>query len=503
MNRFAFICLFICCSNYSSAQTSNYNQVQSAKSNKGFKISGIIKNFNSSTDNRFIELRTYDINNYLGNQKTSSIIIDSNGHFSAVLTQPFESDFEFGYNKEYIPLYYLHGASLFLKLDKVKWKSNKSKAEALSITGKSAGMIKLMLNFKHSYQQQRFKTVVDWSDITKIDSTVASNRIKKMHEELNFAYNYFRANNITHPFFKNWVINDIKYKAGWEIVWEPFANGKRRAITHKPLMSLLKEIDFNNSQGIHNSSYYSFIAMVSGAVQIMLNINPMYKSEIRENGMNPVPVYLRIVDTYARGFTRQLMYYYTYIGNHRKYALEYFNRFNAGISNGYLRSLFPGKSDLDLPFVQFDLLKKIKDFNIDETIKTRLINIIEGEKDNYVFIDFWGDWCSPCMKEMPFYKQFIEAFQGKNISFIFFGVNTDEKSSSKVKDQFDISGKFITLNDDETHLMNNLLQFNSYPKHFIIAPGFIVLNKILRVTTGGERLDENVVKEIMGYMSKQ
>jgi hypothetical protein len=78
-------------------------------------------------------------------------------------------------------------------------------------------------------------------------------------------------------------------------------------------------------------------------------------------------------------------------------------------------------------------------------------------------------------------------------------VETKEEKIQEVKNKYKINGEFISLNGNETKILNNVLQFSSYPSHFILDPtGNIVNNKIGPLSFGG-----NIVEQIRNTMSKK
>lgn len=114
---------------------------------------------------------------------------------------------------------------------------------------------------------------------------------------------------------------------------------------------------------------------------------------------------------------------------------------------------------------------------INENLKQSFLSKLKSGTAFY--IDFWGDWCAPCMREMPIYPKLIASLEGKPIQFIFFSASTSHRSMLAVKEKFAIKGDFINLNNDEAAIMNNIFGFHSYPSHFLVdKTGKVVTNQL-------------------------
>ncbi len=50
---------------------------------------------------------------------------------------------------------------------------------------------------------------------------------------------------------------------------------------------------------------------------------------------------------------------------------------------------------------------------------------IESFKGKLLIIDFWATWCSPCIKEAPFFKKMAEKYKNSNVEFISISIDND------------------------------------------------------------------------------
>lgn len=140
--------------------------------------------------------------------------------------------------------------------------------------------------------------------------------------------------------------------------------------------------------------------------------------------------------------------------------------------------------------------KKLKDFTMVKGIEApdfKLVSI-DGEeiclsklKGKYVFIDFWGTWCSPCVQEIPNVKKLRAEIPADKLVVI--GICQDQKE--KVE-------KFIKENEiNYPNIMANesiLADYgvSKYPTTFLIDKEGVILAKDIR----GENLTESI-KQIL------
>jgi thiol-disulfide isomerase/thioredoxin len=488
-----FTCLFIAllAISQSLAQTKE-NSKTVFNANKKIDIEGKINHYNSNNDNRFITFRTYDI---FGRLKDTSLFIKKDGNFSGSLFQPYEGDIAVMYKDEYITLYSSPGEKIKLEIDDGKWQPGVDIRSAFEIGGKSSMTSKEIVRFEFQLRNQKINKQQQSKELS--DKEFAAGRIAQLKEELNFLTQYVTGYKVEDKTFKAWARNNLIYNAGCDIARFPFAGKLNTTITDFELMELLKEIPIENLSALHTSYYYNFLDLFSGGMQIIVNLNKRYDELKKQSGMNGTLVHLDLLNKYSGGIARQLMCYERYKAN----APRYMDLFGPIISDPYLRTLMANDLSQIKPFEPFNVVEKLKAYEADDSLKTRLIQIFNEEKGKNVFIDFWGDWCAPCMHEMPYYPKLINEFKDANMSFLFFAVETSEKKAFELKNKYSIEGKFIVLSDNETKILNNVLQFHSYPSHFLIELNSLVVGNDFDGIFSGDNLNEEAVEKIRKSLS--
>lgn len=476
------ICFFV------FAQIKKTSNDPFANAGKRTEITGQIKNYVPGNANRFIRFRTYDIS---GRHKDTTFFINNSGHFTATFPQQFESDIAMMYDENYITLYSSPGEKIAMEIDLANLGS-KDKSKAIAITGRSAAISKLIMQFRLTGEEFLLPEE-NWSDSTFSDQVVAEARMKRMKKEIDSLMKWIEKKAIVNTTFANWAKHKIMYEAGSDIAFNLYTS-KRRASNDEQLTELVKDIPLENAKGLNSSAYYGFLRMMAIDMQIVVNINPMYDSARRRMGKNSMPLYLDKIDKYGKGFAKQLMYYHTLTSNSAERTAPYSERFDSVINQKYLRDLITAKKN-STPFKPYSIVQRLKDYQVDDSLKARLISLFENNKKN-LFLDFWGSWCAPCMREMPLYPKLMEEFKDSAFSFLFFAVETPEEKAIEVKTKYGIDAPFIVLSDNEARILNHVLEFSSYPSHFIIGPDGFLRKRLSIGLVSGNELSKAALEEI-------
>lgn len=471
------------------AQKSPFNLSDSVR------ISGRIAGYSPSADDNYVTLTTYSID---GRSKRKSFPVNFDGTFDLKIYQAFEGDIEFSFKEMYKPLYSVPGG--YLKLEVRSDDSPAAdKPESIIVSGDLAEINNLIQQFYTASELHTFDTKVNLGDKSQTDSAFAAATMKLLDEKLTFLMHFITINNINSSKFKTWQSNHLMYSAGAEVLLKPFLGKLNTDITEKQLLFPIKDIPINNA-AFCNSMYYRFLDRLAAAEQIIINISTDYDKLRASKDFSPLPLCLDNYDKISTGLSRQLLYHNMALNEKSKALESNYQRINSTVTDPYIKKAIAERiSSKNEGFKPYNLSQRIKNAKFRDPLKQMLLTKLNS--GNPIFIDFWGDWCGPCMLEMPNYAKLITAFDGKPIKFIFFSVSTSQKSMLAVKNKFGIKADFINLNNDETAIMNNILDFHSYPAHFLVnKTGEVLTNKFSQISNdSGLQFTKGLIRSLLKW----
>lgn len=459
-------------------------QINPFNAKDSLQITGKIIGYDTSQKDHFITFSTYDL---FGKSTKQAIQIDDNGSFWIKLYQPFEGDMELNYKDVYINVYTRPKQVLQLDIYDSKLKKETNFEGAFVAKGELARINNLNFKFQTAYDKYFFGAEVDMSDKTQSDSAFAASMVMKLNEELTFLDTFVKNNQVTDQGFVNWQRSRFQYEVGKSILFFPFAGKYNKEITQRQLLQFISAIPINNEKAFNCSSYYAFLNSLCGDQQIMININPMYDALKIQNAKNTMGICLDEIDKFATGVARELQYLGVLLrrAGSASDPSPYLARFNKVIGNPFLKQQLikaQTQTPMDKAFKEYDIVTRLNALKVKPVLKDRLINIFSRYNGMSLYIDFWGDWCGPCMSELPIYPQLITALEGKPIKFLFLSTFTTEESMLAIKKKLKIDGDFINLSKDEVNMVNNVFEFHSYPSHFFVNDKGTVISRMSKTT---------------------
>jgi thiol-disulfide isomerase/thioredoxin len=468
------VALILVAPTLSVAQNDNARDYFSVKDSS--RISGKVVGFIPGQDD-FISFSTYSIT---GDNVKHAVQLKNDGSFNFAFYQAHSCNITINYKDAFKDALIQPAEELNLTIYNNKLDTNNYNAFVAG--GKLAEINNLIFDFQSEFLRHKFDNHANLGDKSQPDSVFARKRDEQLNEELNFLNTYIRDKRISNTAFKKWQKNQLTYLAAKEIVLFPFFGKLNKQITETQLLGFIQKIPVNDVDALANSAYYDFLKDLVLDEEIIININPAYDSIRKSNGYNSVPLYLDKLNNISNGLTTQILYYDLY---HFLYkaddADKVIGRFESTITNVYIKQLLANniKAAAD-GFKFYDVVNRLKKLNVTDSLKQKFIAWFENQRGTNVFVDFWADWCGPCMMEMPDYAKLIAAFDGKPLKFVFFSINTSDRSMMEVKNKNKINADFINLSKDEVAVMNNIFEFHSYPQHFVINKSGQVISNSTR-----------------------
>lgn len=93
-------------------------------------------------------------------------------------------------------------------------------------------------------------------------------------------------------------------------------------------------------------------------------------------------------------------------------------------------------------------------------------------KGKLLYIDVWATWCGPCIKEMPFLKELVEEYRGKEIEFVSISIDSknDYDKWRKMVSEKDIGGIQLYDSDGLNSEFMKAFSVSIIPRFMMIDP---------------------------------
>ncbi|WP_251555440.1 thiol-disulfide oxidoreductase ResA [Neobacillus muris] len=105
-----------------------------------------------------------------------------------------------------------------------------------------------------------------------------------------------------------------------------------------------------------------------------------------------------------------------------------------------------------------------------------------------VFLNFWGTWCPPCKKEMPYINNQYQQFKDEGVQVLSVDIQESELAVNKFIDRYQLD--FPIMIDAEKEVMT-AYDVDQLPATFLIDKN----GKVVKYYTG--ELTENMVRDFM------
>ena len=125
--------------------------------------------------------------------------------------------------------------------------------------------------------------------------------------------------------------------------------------------------------------------------------------------------------------------------------------------------------------------KSIKNLENGKDIFQKLIAPYRGR---VIYVDFWGTWCGPCMKEMEHVEALHETLKGLPVTYMYFANKSPEDAWLKATQTIGLDGEDcvnLRLPYNQQQAVEEYLNISSFPTYLLVdTNGTIVTNNAPR-----------------------
>lgn len=93
----------------------------------------------------------------------------------------------------------------------------------------------------------------------------------------------------------------------------------------------------------------------------------------------------------------------------------------------------------------------------------------------YLYVDIWATWCGPCRREIPYMKELITSFKGKNVNFVSVSVDKEKADWEKMVSE-DPFGNQLFVEGAFQSTLATQFKVNAIPRFLLIDPQGKIIN---------------------------
>ncbi|WP_059106034.1 thiol-disulfide oxidoreductase ResA [Shouchella shacheensis] len=124
--------------------------------------------------------------------------------------------------------------------------------------------------------------------------------------------------------------------------------------------------------------------------------------------------------------------------------------------------------------------QEAKDFVLHDREESRLqLSEMEGKG---VMLNFWGTWCEPCKREMPYMEELYEDYQDQGVELVAVNVDETELTVDAFANRYDLTFPIVI---DEDRKVTDAYGISPLPTTILIDE----TGEIIDVHTGGMTKD--------------
>ncbi len=126
-----------------------------------------------------------------------------------------------------------------------------------------------------------------------------------------------------------------------------------------------------------------------------------------------------------------------------------------------------------------------------EDANGKLIKLKDQINGQYLYIDLWASWCSPCKKEIPALKKLEKEYQKENIKFISISCDKHKNSWINCLKKMELDGNQFL---DQKGALIKCLNVSGIPRFVIYSPDGELINPNAPLPNSGEKIRNELNK---------
>ncbi len=267
--------------------------------------------------------------------------------------------------------------------------------------------------------------------------------------------------------FIDWANTDLTYE---------YAQNLMRYVWLHGIYNKTKNNDYNPGPG-----YYDFIdrfplsnpeASISSNYDSYLHEYDFYYLRVYANNRldSALTMYMHMPDSYVKDALICHQFHAFIDAKQLDFLKPYMEQFKRSVINpGFRNTILNEYNSALYKLEHYSLASTSK---INEVPKTEadsvFSKIIAKYPNKVVYVDFWATWCAPCRAEMPNSKTLQAKLKGKDVIFVYLGVESPEKTWKSAIAEMGIKGEHYLLKENDYKALSEKFQISGIP-HYVLT----------------------------------
>ena len=300
-------------------------------------------------------------------------------------------------------------------------------------------------------------------------------RISEMDRQLGEFESFISRNEIHDETFIDWGRAQIRYRAGYDLSIYPFLGKINTSIDDdSDYFNFINDVAPSDDELTYHS-YLDFLEILSTSFQFIGQIADKYQGsrEIsKRDSTSNFHILFNIIKKLSKNKEREFLMAYTY-KNYNQIPKQYIDSLGYFINDTILAQVNSTTNEDNSV-----LLTLLHEYNIPEDEKKELYNLYNDIEGKVIFHDFWSINCAPCVKEMPYYNDFISSLNNGGVEFVFYGVFMERNEWEKAIDKFGLTGRHHLLSKNQLAFFEKYFKVRGLPHHQLLKANGQIGEKI-------------------------
>lgn len=417
--------------------------------------------------------------------------IDNNGEFRFEYNQKYPHDNDLAYNDKMYRFIAAPNDSIHVEFNEGK----------IIFSGSNARL-------NNELQDLRIRGDYDlFFMVSKAQKTLSptdyKKRIREIHLETDsLLQNYYTTHNSSLE-LRQWANTYYKYRMYDDLMrYTMFNKGKTLPKNYYDFLSEtnLFPTELSNKDFVHSSGNISTFDSSAFISSITNDVVDNYSSLLRTKTASLIPnekdfnkgysEHIKVIVNESSGQMReiQLSLLFNQLVEWKKFDFieDNLSTFYTYVRNKDLRSYVMNARDKTKEYLNSNYREQyLASLAEDAILATLVDSILSKNASKVIYLDIWSVKCGPCLGEMKYSNSLKNKLEGKEVSFVYLCVDSEESEwKSKIK-KFDIAGDHYLLNKDQYNLLIQKFQIKTMPHYILVdKQGKIVPHPALSPSDG-------------------